>query len=300
MMEFKEIELADREWITPLLRASAYQGCDYTFGNLFIWKDMYRQQVAEAGGMLCVRSRRPGTGEYLYLFPAGDGDLCEAIRFMRQDAAKLEAPFLLRGFAKAEADRLKAAFPGEFLMESIRAEWDYLYLVEDLAQLAGKRYHGKRNHIARFEGSGEWRFEPLTKANKEACHAMCEAWYAEHAANGNTAALIDRGVVYNALCAFEELGFTGGVLYQFDQVVGFTIGEPLNGDTYAVHVEKAFADINGAYPVINREYVRNMMQGYTYVNREEDDGLEGLRKAKESYHPVFLEKYVAREVKRDA
>ncbi|MGN1148791.1 MAG: phosphatidylglycerol lysyltransferase domain-containing protein, partial [Lachnospiraceae bacterium] len=75
---------------------------------------------------------------------------------------------------------------------------------------------------------------------------------------------------------------------------GFTIGEPLNGDTYVVHVEKAFAEINGAYPMLNREYVKHMMQEYTYVNREEDDGLEGLRKAKESYHPIMLEKFVAR------
>ena len=86
------------------------------------------------------------------------------------------------------------------------------------------------------------------------------------------------------------------MLYQCGQVVGFTIGEPLNADTYVVHVEKAFAEINGAYPMINREYVRSMMQGYTYVNREEDDGVEGLRKAKESYYPIMLEKFVAREV----
>lgn len=295
-MEFKQIELADKEWIEPLLKASGFQGCDYTFGNLFIWKDLYRQQVARVADMLCARSRRPGTGEYLYLFPAGNGDWKEAVEAMRRDAGELGVPFLLRGFEKKEADRLKEAFPGVFSIESTRAEWDYLYPVEDMTNLAGKRYHGKRNHIARFEESGEWHFEPLSAENMEACHAMCEAWYAEHAANGNTAALIDRGVVDNALCYFDRLGFTGGVLYQFGQVVGFTIGEPLNRDTYVVHVEKAFAEINGAYPVINREYVRHMMQGYTYVNREEDDGLEGLRKAKESYHPVMLEKFVAREV----
>lgn len=295
MIEFKNVELTDREWIEPLLAASGFQGCDYTFGNLYIWKDLYRQQVARIGDMLCTKSRRPGTGEHLYLFPAGDGDLQEAVEYMRRDAQKQGAPFLLRGFGAAEADRLCKAFPNTFTIESVRAEWDYLYRVEDLTFLAGKKYHGKRNHIARFEDSGEWRFEPLTAANMEACRTMCEVWYMEHAANGNMAALIDRGVVNNALCEFDRLGFTGGVLYQYDQVVGFTIGEPLNADTYAVHVEKAFAEINGAYPMINREYVKHMMQDYTYVNREEDDGLEGLRKAKESYYPIMLEKFAARE-----
>lgn len=296
-MDFKEIELADRKWVEPLLRESDYQGCDYTFGNLYIWKDLYRQQVARAEDMLCARSRKPGTGEYLYLFPAGNGDLKAAVEALRQDAQTLGVPLLLRGFGREEANRLEAAFPGVFSIVSAREEWDYLYPVENLTNLAGKKYHGKRNHIARFEESGEWHFEPLSAANIEACRSMCEAWYAEHAAQGNTAALIDRGVVDNALSHFADLGFTGGALYQFGQVVGFTIGEPLNHDTYVVHVEKAFAEVNGAYPVINREYVRHMMQDYVYVNREEDDGLEGLRKAKESYHPIMLEKFVAREVR---
>ena len=126
---------------------------------------------------------------------------------------------------------------------------------------------------------------------------MCEAWYAERVAGGNTAALMDRGVVDNALEYFDKLGFTGGVLFQRGQIVGFTIGEPLNQDTYAVHIEKAFADVNGAYPMINREYLKNVADGYIYVNREEDDGVEGLRKSKESYYPIMFEKFVAREVK---
>ncbi len=294
-MDFKEIELADREWIAPLLAASGFQGCDYTFGNLYIWKDLYRQQVAKAGDMLCVRSRKPGTGEYLYLFPAGSGDVKEAVEYMRQDARQLGEPFCLRGFAKEEADKLAQAFGEELVIESVRAEWDYLYRVEDLTLLAGKKYHGKRNHIARFEDAGEWRFEPLTKENLKDCQAMAKVWYTEHAESGNLSALSDRGVVYNALKNFESLGFTGGVLYQFGQAAGFTIGEPLNKDTYVVHVEKAFAEVQGAYPMLNREYVRHMMQDYTYVNREEDDGMEGLRKAKESYHPIMLEKFVAKE-----
>lgn len=293
-MEFRNIELTDREWMEPLLNASGYQGCDYTFGNLYIWKDLYRQQAALAGGMLCVRSRKPGTGEYTYLFPAGGGSLQEAVQFMEEDAERLGVPFLMRGFTAAEADRLAGAFPDSFAIESVREEWDYLYRVEELALLAGKKYHGKRNHIARFEESGDWHFEPLCEDNIEICRKMCGIWYGEHAAGGNVAALADRSVVDNALADFDKLGFTGGVLFQCGQAVGFTVGEPLNRDTYAVHIEKAFAEIQGAYPAINRAYVRSMMQGYTYVNREEDDGVAGLRKAKESYHPVMLEKFTAR------
>lgn len=295
-MEWKAIELSDREWMEPLLKTSGFQGCEYSFGNLYIWKDAYRQQVARIGDMVCVRSRRKGTGEYIYLFPAGNGDLREVIGFLMADAKESGLPFLMRGLGKKEVEKLNEIFPNTFLIESVRDEWDYLYSVEDMANLAGRKYHKKRNHIAKFENSGNWRFEELSAHNLDACRKMCEVWYAEHVANGNTAVLIDRGVVDNALTYYEELGFTGGVLYQFDQIVGFTIGEPLNDDTYVVHVEKAFAEVAGAYPVINREYVRHAMQGYTYVNREEDDGIAGLRKAKESYYPLMLEKFVARKV----
>lgn len=295
-MEFREIQLEDGSWITPLLEVSGYQGCDYTFGNLFIWKDLYNQQVALNNGMLCTRSRKPSTGEYQYLFPAGNGDLKGAVEFMQSDAKKLGVPFLLRGFTEKEVPLLTDLFPNTFQIESVRAEWDYLYSVSDLTTLAGKKYHGKRNHIARFEADNDWKYEILSIENKEECKAMCQAWYEEHVRMGNRAALIDRGVVENAFRYFEELHFTGGVLYRSSRVVGFTIGEPINGDTYAVHIEKAFSDIQGSYAVINREYVKHEMQEYQYVNREEDDGLEGLRKAKESYHPIMLEKYVAREV----
>ncbi len=295
-MEFREIQLEDEEWMTPLFQKSGYQGCDYTFGNLFIWKDIYSQQVALIGGMVCTRSHKPGTGEYQYLYPAGDGDLQVALEFIRKDAKKMGVPFLLRGFTKREAELLTDLYPGVFQMESARAEWDYLYSVNDLSTLSGKKYHGKRNHIARFEDNNEWRYERLTNKNLEECEKMCDLWYEEHEKKGNTAVLFDRGAVKNAFHFFDQLHFTGGVLYSSSRVVGITIGEPINMNTYAVHIEKAFSEIQGAYPMINREYVRHEMQNYEYVNREEDDGLEGLRKSKESYYPIMLEKYIAREV----
>lgn len=295
-MGFRQIALEDKEWVDKCLKAADYRGCDYTFANLYIWKDLYREEIAACGGMMCARSRQPGTGEYMYLFPAGDGDLKEAVAYLLSDAAGRGEKLRLRGFTPKEAVLLEELFPGRFTIESSREEWDYLYSVTDLMELAGKKYHGKRNHIARFKDTGEWRFELLTKDNLNACHDMCNAWYREHVERGNVSVLADKDVVENAFQYFEELGLTGGVLYQFGQVVAFAMGEPLNSDTYVVHVEKAFADVNGAYPMINQQYVAGVMQGYTYVNREEDDGIEGLRKAKESYHPVsMVEKCTATE-----
>ncbi|MBE5868824.1 MAG: DUF2156 domain-containing protein [Lachnospiraceae bacterium] len=295
-MSFKEITLADRKWMEPLLKASDFRGCDYTFANLFLWKEQYREMVCEYSGMLCARCQEPGTGEYVYMYPAGKGDLKASVEFMLQDAASRGDKLYLRGFTPGEGRLLEELFPGRFLIESHREEWDYIYSVENLTSLAGKKYHGKRNHISRFLDTGDWSYEPLTRENMEACRRMSDMWYEEHVNAGNTAVQRDRDIVENAFEYFEELGLTGGVLYQFGQVVAFTIGEPLNSDTYVVHVEKAFADVQGAYPMINQEYVTREMQEYQYVNREEDDGIEGLRRAKESYYPVMMvEKCVAIE-----
>lgn len=293
-MNFRLITLEDKKWAEAYLRASGFQGCDYSFANLFLWRNISQVQLAEYAGMLCIRSKRLSRDQYIYTFPAGNGDLKKAVEAMRQDAGQEKNPFILRGMIQTQKERLEQLFPGQFDYESIRKEWDYLYLVEDLTRLAGKKYHGKRNHIARFLELGEWKFEPITSENKEECMEMCSHWYKKQEEDGRLASLTDRVVVEDAFRYFEILKLSGGALYLNGEIVGITMGEPLNDDTYVVHIEKAFADIQGAYPMLNQQFVTEVMQSYTYVNREEDDGNEGLRKAKEAYHPVrMLEKYNA-------
>lgn len=295
-MNFKLITLEDKEWMKNYLRESDFQGCDYSFTNLFLWKDISQVEVADYAGMLCIRSKRLSRNQYIYTFPAGNGDLRQAVEAMRRNARQENNPFVLRGFGEQEKKRLEEACPGQFEFESIRKEWDYLYSVEALAELKGKKYHGKRNHIARFMDRGEWELRPITAENKEACKAMCDRWYEKQKENGKTDSLLDRPVVETAFEHFETFGLTGVALYLEGEIVGVTMGEPLNSDTFAVHIEKAYSDIQGAYPMLNKQFVLNFMQGFTYVNREEDDGEPGLRKAKESYYPVkMLEKYYAYE-----
>ena len=105
-------------------------------------------------------------------------------------------------------------------------------------------------------------------------------------------------VTLNSLRLFKELELTGGILRVDGQIVAFTIGEPICSDTFVVHIEKAFPDVQGAYTMINQQFVEHECMDYKYVNREEDTGDEGLRKAKRSYRPVFMvEKGVVTEKK---
>lgn len=293
-MEFHPISIKDQEWINECLREANLQGCGYSFGTMMLWKDTYQTEVAECDGMCCYRYYVKEKAIYYYAFPVGGGNVKGVLEQMKLDAASKEQALILTGCEREQVDYLKKYHPGEFEITSARDDWDYVYDRQALATLSGSKYQSKRNHIARFKNGGNWHYEALSRENMEACRKMSEEWYQLQVEKGNLTVLPEKQVLQNAFEYFEELKLTGGVLYQGERVVAFTIGEVYNREMYHVHIEKAFADIQGAYPMMNQQYVLHAMEGFRYVNREDDAGQPGLRKAKESYHPVMMiEKYMA-------
>lgn len=290
MLNFKPIELSDRDWINEALKQCDYMSCEYSFGNYFVWKETYDLKVAHINDYYTAALT---DGDLTFLYPAGTGDIKPVIEAMIEYCASLDIPFRMFSLNEKAVAELEAAFPGRFDIEPVRDYFDYVYLQSDLAELGGKRYHGKRNHIARFKEQN-WSFEPITSDNIDECFNMNKEWcilndceHDEH--KQREAVAIERCVKY-----FEQLDMFGGLLRVDGRVVAFTIGERLNSNTVVVHFEKAFADMQGAYPTINNEFVINMAADYKYVNREEDLGIDGLRRAKLSYHPeILLEKYIA-------
>lgn len=201
-------------------------------------------------------------------------------------------------FPLLEEDRrqLMEWFPGQFLIAERRENFDYIYSGEKLRTLSGKKLHGKRNHIARFKEEADWRYEPITSENAEECRQMTYAWIKMRAEKWNEEMSEEIEVLHEAFDHREELGLVGGVLYSGEEIVAFAMGEPLNSDTFVVHFEKAYPNLRGAYPMINQQFVEHICGEYRYVNREDDTGDEGLRKAKLSYYPeLLLKKYGAME-----
>ena len=292
-MNFKPISLEDKEWVSKYLKESAYEGCEFSFSTMLMWRNVYNTEVADLGDMLAYRGRG-GKKRYVYAFPAGAGDKKAAIERLMAYAKEDGHAFILRGFTKEWAEWLEEQFPDTFEINACRDEWDYVYSVENLSTLAGSKYHGKRNHIARFKDGGEWTYEKLTSENIEDCRAMSDIWYHAQLEIGNISVLKEKPVLNFALDHMDELDLKVGVLYRDGKVVAFTIGESLTKEMFHVHIEKAYSDIQGAYPMINQQFVLHEMQEHLYINREEDDGVEGLRRAKESYYPVkMIEKYRA-------
>lgn len=291
MLNFHFPTLADKEWASRALGKSHFWGCEYSFGNIFLWSKAYQTKIAQYKDFLLFKS---GSESFCYGFPAGEGDLREAIDIIRDDANNCGQGFCLYGVTQTAIERLEKIMPGSFDYIPRRNDFDYIYKSEDLINLSGKKYHGKRNHIARFKRERNWEYEDITPQNIEECLAFNALWEREKGDGVTSGLLTELEMIDNAFKHFQTLGFIGGLLRVDGKLVAYTFGEELNPDVFDVHVEKALASVNGAYPMINREFAARRLGGYAYINREEDLGAEGLRKAKLSYYPaVLLEKYRA-------
>lgn len=292
MNKFKEITLEDKEWITYKLKEDDRRGCEFTFANNYIWRNIYHVEVAKLHD--CCVIRFEASDGACYAFPVGAGDKRQVIADLIEETKEKGEKLRLDSILTEDKALLEEWFPGQFEIAEERDGFDYIYTVEKLTNLAGKKLHGKRNHIARFKDNHDWVYEPMTSENKLECLQMNRHWCNRQECKWNQDMEDEFCAVQEAVEHFEELQLVGGVLRAEGEIVAFTIGEPLNSDTFVVHVEKAFPEIQGAYPMINQQFVTHECQEFTYVNREEDTGAEGLRKAKLSYYPdILLEKYSA-------
>ncbi len=296
MIEFKKVEIADKEWMDRHFLAESSRSSEFCFTNVFTWGSFFNLTVAEVEGMLVFNSKIGGK-EY-YSFPIGKGNLRAAILAITKDAEERKRPFIMRSITAENTEKIDILFPCHFKFIRHREYFDYVYLAEKLATLSGKQLHSKRNHINKFEQTYKWSFEPIDETNISLCVLLNAEWVRRHVTPEN---LEDYRYEIEALDKvfknYKALKLEGGILFADGQPVAFTIGEKLCADTYIVHFEKAYSDINGAHPMVNREFVRYVLKTHpeiVYINREDDMGSENLRKAKKSYYPEFLvEKYTA-------
>ena len=297
MIEFKTVTLCDKPWVDEIVRAENSRSADYNFGNIYIWDARYRQLIARAGDRMLTKLRYEGRPTFV--FPIGTGPLRPAIEALREFAAVKEySPFCLRGVTEEHRTLLENEYPGCFSYSEETDTADYIYEAERLATYAGKSLHGKKNHCNRFEAENDWRFVPLTRALIPGCLDMLDVWQEENAERLYRSIMYEHTAIVRAFAAYEKLALEGGVLFSGEKIVGFTLGEMICEDTFDVHFEKAEGSLNGAYPMTCRELTRMLMQRHPtlrYINREDDMGIEALRRSKESYKPAYLlKKYAAR------
>ena len=286
-LEFRKIELSDKPWIESLLKKSDFRGSEYCFGNNFIWANAYSSRIGRYRDFYLQFNEEAKH----FAFPAGEGGLAEVVGVMMDYAAEHGFPFVMHLSHAANREKLEALMPGRFEFEERRDYFDYLYTAESLITLKGKKLHSKRNFINRFIQK-EWSVEPVTAENIGECEAFNQFWCVQNDCRRDESKREEMCAARKALANFDALELHGCILKQEGRTVAYSIGERINSDTEIVHIEKADAEVPGAYPMINREYAAMFAADCAYVNREEDLGVEGLRKAKLSYNPVmFTERY---------
>ena len=294
MLEFNPIELSDKKWISPLIRCENCRSADTAFGTMYLWSAGKTRYVARSHDRVVLMIQGDKT---FFLFPFGCGGIAPAINEMKEYCNSLGKPLILVGVTKSYVPLLKDLFPGKFKITQDERYSDYVYSAEKLATLSGNALHAKRNHINSFVSTYNWRFEPMRKEHIPKCIEMLETWREASPDHVELDIFDEHDTLLLGLHEFEELGMYGGVLWANDELVAFTMGEPLNDDTFVAHFEKAVADIRGAYPMINREFARYIMSIFPdvkYINREDDMGMENIRKAKQSYRPeMMIKKYTA-------
>ena len=298
MFEFREIQLSDKNWINKCLEISDFKGCEYSFANNMAWRRMSNTLICRCDPFYISCSfdeeQRP-----VFTFPAG-------VKCDEHGIEQYKQLFYnLKDYAESQGFKLKISsvnienlqWMKDYYGDNIkffgdRGNFDYIYKASDLIELKGKKYHGKRNHIKRFK-ENDWSFENLTAEHFDECIEFAARFYNDNNGYDDYSAVVEQYAINVFFSNFDYLGLKGGILRKDNQIVGFTIGEKLNSDTFVVHIEKALSEVQGAYPTLCNEFAKAQAFDCKYINREEDLGIEGLRKSKLSYRPEFLyEKYI--------
>ena len=324
MIPFQRVNLSHKQVIESYLRQRSCQICDQTFSSLYMWQQAYNTSWAEVEGALVVRfdlSDEGVTGymvvgseqvdgseerrHRLYSRLVADAE-CEGhpLRFvcMSRGAVEQFLRWADANYAVNQEGFNPVAGRRAFAVCDNPDYRDYIYSVDDLAQLSGRKYQPKRNHINRFESKYQYTFAPLTVADFEECLSLECRWQRQKMEPSQSAVEVRNRVehecppseehiaISRAFEAYDELGLVGGVLRVDGQVVAFTYGSPLGDKLFCTHIEKADADYEGAFQMINRCFAQMLQQmGFQQVNREEDMGIAGLRRAKQSYYPVLMQ-----------
>lgn len=294
MLEFRHFTPEDRESYEEVLFSSPERGCEFSFANLYLWG---RQKFAKVGDSIVLFSQFDR--KTVYPFPVVRGDMSDteairtAIDAVIRDAAARGIPCRITGLTAEFKDLLHDLYPDRFCYHCDAASADYVYDINDLADLKGRKFHSKKNHVNRFrENYPDIKAEPLSESNIEAVRELIENWYAQRSAeNPESDYLMEKAAITKALTHRHELAMESLVLMNGDRAAAVTFGSRISPDTVDVHFEKADPSVQGAYAAVNCEfanYIRAKYPEIRYLNREEDMGIEGLRKAKQSYHPHHM------------
>ena len=290
MDDFRPIELTDKPFFDQFLVREEPTISELTFTNLFMWRRCRRTVWRVWNGVLLLILQEPNA-EPFGLPPVGDGDKAAALEVLVAELRTLNA---MPRVSRVSGDFVRSFVdPDKYQVLADPNNNDYVYLAQDLIELTGKKFHRKKNHFNKFIKNYSFEYSELTPELVGSFLDLQEVWCELKNCTENEGLLEEHGAIYEALSNYKTLGFRGGAIIINSRVEAFAIGEMLNRDTAVIHVEKANPDIPGIYAAINQQFCQAAWSQVKYINREQDLGLDSLKKAKQSYNPDHLvEKFI--------
>ncbi len=294
LIDFRPVKLEDKEKYEAALAKEEGRGCEFSFANLYLWG---RQNIAfsDEGIMLFSQFNKKS----VYPYPLAAGDMRCVIDAIIADAKERGIPCRITGLSRAAKEKLCELYPGKFSIHHDEGSYDYVYSIHDLADLPGKKYHGKRGHLKNFYAENpDFSVLDFNDESRPLAEALAQRWYFEKTAeNPNSDYIMEQVALKKAFRDYKALGMKGIVLTAGGRAVAFALGSFLSADTFDVNFEKGLSEVKGSYAAVNCEFAKYLRSHYPcleYIDREEDMGLEGLRRAKRSYHPHhMIEKFWA-------
>lgn len=285
---FRPVSLDQKTEYDALWAMTPVHSLDYTFTNLWGWQEYYDIGWHFDNSLCWIRQCGHGQAAWAPLGDWKNADWERALALVFPDGAEfIRVPEALLAI-------WKDALPGRVLEHDERGQWEYLYNREDLASLAGKRFHKKRNHYNAFVTAyGQPDYRHLDESIIRAVMELQDDWCKCHECDDSPSLLAENEAIRKIMSNWERLsGLTGGGIFVDGQMVAFSIGEKLDGQSLGVHFEKGLTAYKGVYQTMNCEFARHAGNGFKYINRAQDLDEEGLRQAKMTYQPVdFLRKY---------
>jgi hypothetical protein len=293
-LRFKKIALEDCPALNEKLGKLNCKLLNYNSAVMFIYRNLICFEYAFSGDFLVTRTTFQGKRHYL--FPVGDGDPRVILNQVKERELAEHDTCRFFQFCEHQVEPMLAWAKDLCLSENlsytlyeVRDEFEYIYLTDELARLEGRDFKPKRNHVNHFLKHYTWTEEPISRDNLPEVISYSQQWKEEKAVDKTSRLLLEDIALQEALTHFEDLKLQGLLIRVGNDIVAFSLGCPLCADTFLVLFEEADRNINGAYAMINQRFAQTVAANYRYLNRAEDCGVEGLRKAKLSYHPHVLQ-----------
>ena len=277
-MEFLKIKETDREKIDRYLQCDGEISADRCFVSVFVWQNIFGTEYCIEDEMLYIRFNYDGV--YDYAMPVGFGNFKKSLKKILKEAEQIPMPCKISNISASRVPEF-----GGFEIYPERERFDYVYDSESFIELKGKKLHAKRNFINRFKADYDkrWEYRNIDFENdRELVFEFAKDRCDEE----------EKNALKSAFEHHKSLELYGGILFVDSRVAAYTVASPQNSEVMDIMFERADVGIKGSSQMIANEFARNNCRNYKYINREEDMGIEGLRKAKLSYCPAFLtEKY---------